>query len=231
MTGVAGQVKRRRYDTSGRRAASDSTRRRILAAAHGLILQKGYRATTVAAIAAAADVNVDTVYELVGRKHSILEQLVEQAISGSDRAVEAEDRDYVRAIRAEPDAVAKLRIYAAAVTRIQARLAPLFVALRDAAATEPEARLVWQAISERRAANMHKFVLDLRATGRLRAGLSVGEAADTVWLTNSAEIYTMLTVERRWTPRRYERWLAETWSRLLLEPRRSPQSVRRREGS
>ena len=216
MDTVPKKVKRRRYDASGRRATSAATRQRILDAARDLILDKGYRATTVAAIASSSDVNVDTVYELVGRKHMIVRELIEQAISGTDRAVEAEDRDYVQAIRAELDPAAKLAIYAGAVTRIQARLAPLFGALRDAASTEPEARKVWQEISERRAANMRAFVDDVRATGGLRPGLSAADAADTVWVTNSAEVYTLLTGERGWTPKRYERWLADTWSWLLL---------------
>ncbi len=95
-------------------------------------------------------------------------------------------------------------------------MAPLFLALRDASSTEPEARQVWQEISERRAANMRRLVRDIQDAGGLRAGLSIDEAADVVWATNSSELYVMLTVERGWTPRRYERWLADTWCRLLL---------------
>jgi hypothetical protein len=50
----------------------------------------------------------------------------------------------------------------------------------------------------------------------LRPGLSVDEAADVLWATNSAEFYVLLIVERAWTADRYERWLADTWCRLLL---------------
>jgi hypothetical protein len=52
--------------------------------------------------------------------------------------------------------------------------------------------------------------------GGIRAGLTVSEAADTIWVTNSAEVYTLFTSERGWPPHRYERWLIDTWSRLLL---------------
>lgn len=213
---MAKKVNRRRYDASSRRAASGATRRRILDAAHDLIVDNGYRGTTIAAIAAAADVNVDTVYELIGRKQAILRELIEQAISGADQPVAVEDREYVQRIRAEPDAAKKLAIYAGAVRRIQSRMAPLFMALKDAATTEPEADAVWREIADRRAANMRTFVDDVRAAGGLRTGLSVDEAADVVWATNSAELYTMLTAERGWSPERYERWLADAWPRLLL---------------
>ncbi len=181
------------------------------------MVEQGYRATTIAAVAARADVSVDTVYELVGRKPVVLREAIEQAISGSDHAVVGEERAHVIAMRAEPRPVEKLAIYARAIRETQARIAPLFLALRDAASTEPEAHQVWQEISDRRAANMRKLVRDLRDAGGLREGLSIDEAADIVWVTNSSEVYVMLTGERGWSPHRYERWLADTWRRLLLD--------------
>ena len=217
MGHVAEEVKTRRsYDGTKRRARSVETRQRILDAARALLLELGYRATTIAAIATQAEVSVDTVYELVGRKPIVLRELIEQAISGSDQAVVADDRDYVRAMQATRDPVEKLAIYARAVRQIQARMAPLHLALRDASSTEPEAEEVWREISERRAANMRRLVQDLKSTGRLRPDMSINDAADVVWATNSPELYVMLTVERGWPPQRYERWLADSWCRLLL---------------
>lgn len=213
---VAHNVKRRSYDSTGRRADSLATRQRIIDVTRQLMLERGYRATTLAAVARAADVHVDTIYELVGRKPVLLRALIEQALSGTDHAVPAEDRPYVAAIRAEPDPRRKIAIYAAAVRDMQARLAPLVLAVRDASATEPEAREVWRRLSDRRAANMRSFVADLQAAGGLRDGLSIEEAADTVWATNSSEMYLLVTVDRGWSPDRYERWLADTWNRLLL---------------
>lgn len=49
-----------------------------------------------------------------------------------------------------------------------------------------------------------------------RGGVSIDEAADMIWATNSAELYVLLTGERGWSPDHYERWLADTWCRLLL---------------
>ncbi len=216
MVTVTRKVKSRRYDNAGRVAQSDETRQRILDAGRELMVERGYRPTTVAAIARRAGVHVDTVYELVGRKPVLLRALIEQALSGTDAPVAAEDRDYVKAIGAEPDPARKLAIYARAVREIQARMAPLVLALRDASATEPDAAEVWREISDRRAANMHKLAQDLEAAGGLRAGLSIDEAADVIWATNSSELYVLLTVERGWSPERYERWLADTWCRLLL---------------
>jgi AcrR family transcriptional regulator len=214
MVAVTRKVKSRRYDNAGREAQSEGTRQRILDAGRELIVERGYRPTTVAAIATRAGVHVDTVYELVGRKPVLLRELIEQALSGTDAPVAPEDREYVKAIGAEPDPARKLAIYARAVREIQARMAPLLLALRDASATEPDAAEVWREISDRRAANMRKLAQDL--AGGLRADLSVEEAGDVIWATNSSELYVLLTVERGWPPDRYERWLADTWCRLLL---------------
>ena len=216
MWSVERNVKSRQYDNAGRRSHSEETKERIVSAARELMVAQGYRATTIAAVAARAGVHVDTVYALVGRKPVLLRELIEQAISGADRAVAARERDYVKAIRATSDPVRKLTIYAGAMRQIQARMAPLLLALRDASATEPEAEQVWREISDRRAANMRVLVQDLQAAGGLRSDLSVDEAADVIWATNSSELYVLLTVERGWPPDRYEHWLADAWSRLLL---------------
>jgi AcrR family transcriptional regulator len=208
---------KRTYDTSARRARSDETRQRIVDASHQLILERGYRGTTIAEVAALAGVNVDTIYQLVGRKPVLLRELIEQAISGTNTAVPADERDYVRSIEAEPDPGEKLAIYARAVRTIQERMAPLFLALSDAASTDPEASEIWNEISRRRAANMRRLARNLRNAGGLRAGLSVNEAADVLWATNGSEFYVLLTVDRGWSPDRFERWLADTWRRLLLE--------------
>jgi AcrR family transcriptional regulator len=216
MSGMTAEVKSRQYDNAGRKSQSEDTRRQILDAARTLLIDKGYRATAVAAIAAEAGVHVDTVYALVGRKPVLLRELIEQAISGTDRAVEADERDYVKAIQAESNPVNKLTIYAAAVCKIQARMAPLLLALRDASTTEPEAKNIWQEISSRRATNMRRLAQDLEAAGGLRPGVSIDEAADVIWATNSSEMFVLFTVERGWSPDRYQNWLADTWCRLLL---------------
>lgn len=220
MGAVSGPVKReperRPYDNAGRRARSDDTRARILDAAAELIGRQGYRSATIAAIARAAEVHVDTIYQLVGRKPALLRELIERAISGTDRPVPPPERGYVQAMQAEPDPAAKLAIYAGAVCQIQARMAPLLLALRDAASTEPEALDVWREINERRARNMRDLVRDLGPDGTLRPGLSVDEAADVIWATAGVELFLLFTVERGWEVDTYRRWLADTWRRGLL---------------
>src|SRR5450432_73897 len=210
--------RKRTYDSSSRRMAAEATRQSILGAARSLFLDKGYAAATMPSIAKAAGRSLDTVYATVGKKPALFRQLVVSAISGGPQLVPVEDRDYVRAIRAEPDAAQKLRIYAAALSKIQARLAPLFQVLQGAASLERELEDLWRSISQRRARNMRLLAQDLAQTGRLRRDLSVAQAADIIWSMNSPEFYLLFVEHRRWSPKVFQGWLGEAWIRLLLEP-------------
>jgi AcrR family transcriptional regulator len=214
MTSMPGPVKRR-YDASGRRQAAARTRAAILDAARELFAERGYSATPMTAIADRAGVALDTVYASAGRKPELARLLIETAISGTDEAVPAEQRDYVQAIQAAPDARTKIAVYAAAMAAIAPRLAPVLAIIQQAAHDEPELARLWHQIADRRAANMRLFVADLAAVAPLR--LDPDQAADIVWATNSAEMYQLLVGQRGWTPQRYERFLADTWHRTLLD--------------
>src|SRR5918992_461028 len=209
-------VKRRPYDSTRRRAAAQRTRRVILDVAARLFIEHGYVATTMAAIADAAGVALDTVYASVGPKPALFRLLIETAISGTDESVPALEREEVRVVRAERDPNRKLELYAGVVRRVQGRLAPLFRVLQTAAASDPGLRALWTEISERRASNMRLLAQELVAIRGLRAEVPVEEAADIIWATSSAEFYALLVLERGWDPERFEHWLAATWKRLLL---------------
>jgi hypothetical protein len=166
------------------------------------------------AIADRAGVALDTVYASLGRKPEVARLLIETAISGTDEAIPAEQRDYVRAIQAAPDAATKIAVYAAAITAIAPRMALVLGIIQQTAQTEPELARLWNEIGERRAANMRRFVADLATATPLR--LDPDQAADIVWATNAAETYQLLVGQRGWSPQRYEQFLVDTWHRLLL---------------
>jgi AcrR family transcriptional regulator len=213
MTHMSSPVKRR-YDATGRRQAAERTRTAILDAARELFTERGYAATPMTAIADRAGVALDTVYASVGRKPEVARLLIETAISGTDEAIPAEQRDYVRAIQAAPDAATKIAVYAAAIAAIAPRMALVLGIIQQTAQTEPELARLWNEIGERRAANMRRFVADLATATPLR--LDPDQAADIVWATNAAETYQLLVGQRGWSLQRYEQFLADTWHRLLL---------------
>ena len=205
---------KRRYDATKRREAAARTRAAILDAARDLFTEGGYAATPMTAIAEQAGVALDTIYASAGRKPDLARLLIETAISGTGEAVPAEQRGYVRAIQAAPDASTKIDLYAAAVAAIAPRLAPVLAIIQQAAPAHPELAALWDEIAERRAANMRRFVADLATVTPLR--LDPGQAADIIWATNAAEMYQLLTGQRGWTLQQYQWFLTDTWRRLLL---------------
>jgi AcrR family transcriptional regulator len=214
---VAEAVNGRRSYTAPQRAAQKrATRTAVLGAARALFVERGYAATTVTAIAARAEVAVDTVYAAVGRKPALLRELVETSLSGTEAAVPADDRDYVRRIRAATTARDKLRTYALALVDVNERLGPVHLALQEAARTDTACAALRQELSERRARNMRQLAEELRATGELRADLPDQQVADVLWSTNAAEFWALLVDGRGWTREQVGTWLADAWTRLLL---------------
>jgi len=208
----------RPYRSAQRAERASETRRAVLAAARKLFVDKGYAGTTVAQIADDAGVNVDTLYAAVGRKPAILRAVVESAISGRDQPVPADERDYVVAIRAARTAGEKIDRYAAALAEMGPRTAPIFRALRDAAATDQLCAALYAEITERRRVNMGRFAEELRATGSVRADLPDDEVADIVWSMNSHEYYLLFVHDRGWSAAKFGAHLADAWRRLLLDP-------------
>lgn len=208
---------KRSYDATQRRKAARDTQRAIVAAARSTFIERGYTATTMAVIAESAGVALDTVYASVGRKPELFRLLIETAISGQPEPVSAEQRDYVRAIREAADPRVKIDLYAYAIGQIQARLAPLFRVLQEAARSDPDLAALWAEIADRRADNMRHFVTDVIDGGStLPDGLTIDEAADLIWATNGTELYLLLVEDRGWPIERYVKHLGQIWTRLLL---------------
>ena len=98
----------------------------------------------------------------------------------------------------------------------QARMAPLFLALRDASSTEPEAHQVWHGSASAGSATCaSSFVNCATPAG---CALAFGRRSGRCGVCDKqSELYVLLTVDRGWSPRRYERWLADARCRLLLD--------------
>jgi AcrR family transcriptional regulator len=173
----------------------------------------------VAQIAARAGVSVDTVYTSVGRKPELMVAVIDMVLGSSDEPIPAEQRDYVRAVRAATSGRAKIAVYAASLGALMPRTAPLIEALRRAGDDDAQCAQAWAALVERRASNMLLFAADLRSTGELRVDLDDREVADIVWSTNAPE-YWLLLQARGWSARRYAELLEDLWCRVLLAPNR-----------
>src|SRR3954469_4352156 len=95
---------KRRYDSSRRREMADVNRRAILDAARELFLSHGYAATTIAEIASAAGVSVETVYKAFRNKPGVAKAVFDVGVVGEDEPVPMFERPEIKAVAAAPNA-------------------------------------------------------------------------------------------------------------------------------
>jgi AcrR family transcriptional regulator len=192
------------------------TRAAVLQAAHRLFLERGFAATTMPEVASAAGVSVQTVYKAFRNKPRLAKAVFDIAMAGDDERVPMLQRDSLGRVRDEPDPRAKLRLYGEFLTEVAPRHVPVQLVIRDAAATDPEARTVWAELQAERLKGMTRFARALHDDGHLRAGISTNEARDVLWTYNSAELFQLLVLERGWSAERYGRWVADALIAALL---------------
>jgi AcrR family transcriptional regulator len=209
---------RRRYDSRRRQAQAAQTRHDILIAAHEPFLQRGYAGTTLASIATAAGVVVETIYRAYGSKAGLFKAVVEAAVAGGAARAERppDERPAIQAVIAETDPRRQLELYAATQPGIHARVGPLLRVLGEAAAAEPELAEVSRQLEAQRLAGMGRFAQLLADRGALRPDLPVQDARDVLWTLNAHAVHDLLVTQRGWSPERYRDWLADTLARALL---------------
>jgi AcrR family transcriptional regulator len=206
---------KRSYDARTRRRHADDTRRRIVDEAGRLFAEAGYQRTTMEAIADAADVSVESVYAHFKNKRTILEHFLDVAVAGDHEPVPVLDRPEVQQLSGIADQRELVNRLAHLSRSILERAAPAHRALRSAAASDPEIESLLEADQNRRHAGQTAFVKLIARRGTLRTTLK--EATDIYWGLASPELHELLVRTRRWSPDRYEAWLADSLTRLLLE--------------
>ena len=208
---------RRQYDSSRRRARAAESRRRTVEAAHELFVAHGYAATTIAAIAAAADVSVPTVYAGFKRgKAEILRHAIDVAIAGDDAPVAIRDRPTSVWVYEATTAEELLSRHAVLMGELAQRASPIYSVLVRAADAEPELADLLASLEAQRLRAASRLAAAVRDRGGLREGRSLAYARDVIWVCTAPENYTMLVTTRGWSTRRYVEWARTTLVRLLL---------------
>jgi AcrR family transcriptional regulator len=210
---------KRPYDSQLRRERAEATRLAIAGAAGRLFAELGYAATSIDQVAAGAGVSRATIFNSVGGKPELLKEAYRLAVRGPGREnTPLGKQSRSRRISAEPDARKLLAGYAGVMVEVGSRLAPLYEAVRAAAHADPEARVLWQLITEERRTAAVGIVRRLSERDALLHGLNKQAASDILWVLNDPGLYQLLVTQRRWTQRRFRTWLATTMQTQLLEP-------------
>ena len=219
---------KRSYDSRLRLERADATRLAIAAAAGRLFAERGYAATSIEEIAAAAGVGRATVFTSVGGKPELLKAAYRLAVRGPANAnTPLGQQARSRRISADPDAHKLLAGYAGVMVEVGRRLSPLYEAVRAAAHVDPEARKLWHLITEERRTAATGIVRRLAERDALLHGLDRQSASDILWVLNDPGLYQLLVTQRRWTQRRFRSWLTTSMQTQLLEP---PDNLRAHHG-
>jgi AcrR family transcriptional regulator len=205
---------KRPYRSTRRREQATETRRRILGAAHDLFVSQGYGRTTIAQVARAAGVAVETVYAAYGNKPALLRQVWYATFRGDDQDLRLLDRPEIRAVLAEPDLATRLVAHAVALIPVLRRITPLLRALQGAATSEPAAAAMLAEFDQRRLDAASHYARAAAATGQL--AVSEQECRDLLAATMDGALWHRLVAERGWSEDRYAHLLATMWVAALV---------------
>jgi AcrR family transcriptional regulator len=209
-------VKPRHYDSSRRRQQARQTRDDILAAARTRFLAAGFTATTIASIADAAGVSVDTIYKTFGGKPGLVRALHERGLAG-DGPADAESRsDTLQTTESDPRTV--MHGIGQLSAEVAPLVAPILLLIRDAAATDADMVALRAELDSQRLRRMTHNAENLANAGHLREGMTIAEAAEIMWTYSAPELYELLVLVRRWSPQRYGSFVSEALVAHLLSP-------------
>jgi AcrR family transcriptional regulator len=207
-------VKRRSYDSSGRRAQATETRSAIVRVARDLFIEQGYGRTTMTDIAGGAGVSVETIYSAFGNKATLLHKAWDITVGGDDQDIVFHERPEVMAIRNEPDLAKRLMLHAAFSTQTARRITPFQLMVQSAAGADPAAAEMLEEMGRQRLVGMTVMAEEVAKTGQL--AVSEEECRDVMWSMTDGMLWHRLVNERGWTNERFVEWLGRMWIALLV---------------
>ncbi len=207
-TGHVESARRRGYRSPLRAQRAEETRAALVTCARELFGNKGWAATGMREIAAAAGVATETVYAHFSSKQGLLRAVIDVAVVGDDRPV---------ALAARPEFVAmgrgrradRIRAAAHLLVGVYERTAPMAKLLREAAFHDNEIAEMLRATRERQR-------LDVAAATELIMGRPpMPNERDGLWAITSPEVYFLLVEKSGWTLDRYKAWMTDALNRLI----------------
>lgn len=213
---MSGSVKRP-YDSTRRQEQARRTRARIVAAATALFEEQGYGATSIAAIAAEAEVSPQTIYAAFGSKPALLGAAIDVALAGDDEPIPVFERDGSQAAVRAPTPADAAEAFARGATAVLARAGRIVAAADAAAQTDPELMAMCVVGHQARHQDFRRTAQAFAAAGFLRTDVTADGAADLLWVLASPDSYRACTVIRGWTTEQFEAWLVDAVRRSLFD--------------
>jgi AcrR family transcriptional regulator len=204
----------RPYDATRRRETAARTRDAILDAAERRFLTDGFAATTIATIATEAGVSQASIYKSFGGKPGLVRALTDRGLEGEGPAPAEQRSDRLQTDESDPHRL--IRGIGRLAAEVAPRVAPLQLLLIQAARADEEMATLWNQISAQRMTRMRHNAQALARRGFLREDISVSQAAETMWVYSSPELYQLLIIDLGWTAEQFGAFVADALEGALL---------------
>jgi len=205
----------RRYNASGRRADAEARQQRTVDAAARLFVEQGYGATSIADIAAAADVSPQFIYSSFESKAGVLARAVDYAIAGDTADVPVAARPAARVAMTHPDVQHRISSMVTLLRESHERAAALIHLVETASATDDALAELANKLTAQLRKDLTGFAKAL-PRGTLRPGVTVRRAGDILCALGAPRTWSTLVDQFGWTAKEYEAWLIDTVKRSLF---------------
>jgi len=158
------------------------------------------------------------VYAAFKSKRGVLSALMARLVSGEPGGPPLLQTAGPRQVMAERDPRRLLALFVSDLGEVQERVIPMYEVMKSAARTEPDVADLLARLQAYRYSNIATIPARLAELGALRPGLSIEEAARTIWALASPEVRHMMLTFAGWSAAAYRRWLEATLVALLLPP-------------
>jgi AcrR family transcriptional regulator len=191
-----------------------ATRRRMLDAAYALFSERGYRATTLAAVAERAGVAVQTIYFTFGTKDALLQEVHDQTVLGRN-PVPPPYQKWYRATAAEPDPRRAVTHLVEGIATILARVAPMLPVFH-AVAGDPAGE-IYRRGERLRWEGMHDLATILLAKEGAGSKIDLEQVAGLLFVLLGPEAYRSFVLVAGWSRKQWTAWTVDTLVRDLYQ--------------
>ena len=205
-------MNRASYHSPRRQQAAAATREAIIEAAQELFACQGYARTTVAQIAEAARVAVNTVYTSVGGKPQLLAAITESGTGDPDVA------ETLTAVARTSDPAEVIRLTAAGTRQVNERRAKAVAVLLDSAQADPTAAEMLQVTVRHYRETLGTLAGRLEDLGAVQSP-DLNRTADIFWYLFGWTSWRTLITDLGWSWDDAEQWLAQRGIDALLRQR------------
>jgi AcrR family transcriptional regulator len=210
---------KRPYSSVLRDEQSAATRVRVIDAARGLFVGRGYTATSMNDVARAAGVSRETVHKIFGTKPGLMKTVYDVALAGDADEVPVAERPEFQAMLHDPDPRSAFRTFGRLSAELVDRLGPVMaVVLAGARAGDADLRVIAATSEQERMTGVRLILTRVTASSGLRDGVDLDTAVDVVWTLTSPEVWQLLVDGRGWSVDRYGGWLSTAVADAVLPP-------------